>query len=280
MMPQKLSAFRERKLRFDASKAVRFSRIRHCLIASLPQNRVRFSRPVKENQGLTIVAKAKKTLSPYWLPRKGEEGERGNDTAQSETWGIRHGVPPTLPRTRVWLSGCAVAEHPRRSTEAQIIITPIPDTCIEAGHTVREAIGMLSPTASSRPRSSLRCKTYTPRLQAGPMREMPAVAGQPGAGLPRTTRLTNRRLTAGREGDGHRHRQSSPRRAGLPAFQKGVPNPEGTIDGTSRAAVEKLTGVTVEGVDCPLLPTAQGFVNRTTATASAGSRHRVRGLQP
>jgi hypothetical protein len=89
MMPQKLSAFRECKLRFDASKAVRFSRIRHCLIASLPQNRVRFSRPVKENQGLTIVAKAKKTLSAYWLPRKEEEGERGDDTpvATRETWG-------------------------------------------------------------------------------------------------------------------------------------------------------------------------------------------------
>jgi hypothetical protein len=37
MMPQNPSAFRERKLRFDASKPVRFSRIRHCLIASKPR---------------------------------------------------------------------------------------------------------------------------------------------------------------------------------------------------------------------------------------------------
>ena len=88
-MPQKLSAFRERKLRFDGSKAVRFSRIRQWINGSMDQNRVRFSRPVKENQGLTIVAKAKKTLSAYWLPRKGEEGERGHDTpvATRETWG-------------------------------------------------------------------------------------------------------------------------------------------------------------------------------------------------
>jgi len=94
MMPQNLPAFRERKLRFDASKPVRFSRIRHCLIASLPQNRVRFSRPVKENQGLTIVAKAKKNPVRLQAFQEGKEGERGNDTAQSETWGIRHGVPP------------------------------------------------------------------------------------------------------------------------------------------------------------------------------------------
>jgi hypothetical protein len=80
MMPQNLSAFRERKLRFDASKAVSFSRIRHCLIASLPQNRVIFSRPVKENQWLTIVAKAEKTLSPHWLPIGKREGKRGADT--------------------------------------------------------------------------------------------------------------------------------------------------------------------------------------------------------
>jgi hypothetical protein len=75
MMPQNLSAFREHKLRFDASKPVRFSRITHCLIASLPQNRVRFSRLVKENQGLAIVAEAKKNLSAYRLSREG--GKKG-----------------------------------------------------------------------------------------------------------------------------------------------------------------------------------------------------------
>jgi hypothetical protein len=74
MMPQNLSAFRGRKLRFNASKPVRFSRIRHCLIASLPQNRVRFSRLAKENQRLAIVAKAKKTLSAYRLSRRRREG--------------------------------------------------------------------------------------------------------------------------------------------------------------------------------------------------------------
>jgi|GEM_PF-6410290 hypothetical protein len=112
-MPQKLSAFRERKLRFDASKAVRFSRIRHCINASLPQNRVRFSRPVKKNQGLTIVAKAEKTLSAYWLPRRRRKGSGGTTPliAAQETWGSGRASPPAS-RERdvvVWL---LVAERP------------------------------------------------------------------------------------------------------------------------------------------------------------------------
>ena len=107
MMPQNLPAFRERKLRFDASKPVRFSRIRHCLIASLPQNRVRFSRPVKENQGLTIVAKAKKTLSACRLSRKGRKGSGGTTPPKA-----RHGGsgtasphPSTNQNLLVWLRG-------------------------------------------------------------------------------------------------------------------------------------------------------------------------------
>jgi len=120
MMPQNLPAFRERKLRFDASKAVRFSRIRHCINASLPQNRVRFSRPVKKNQGLTIVAKAEKTLSAYWLPRRRRKGSGGTTPliAAQETWGSGTASPPASTERDV------VVEHaPPRSQEHPSSVT-------------------------------------------------------------------------------------------------------------------------------------------------------------
>jgi hypothetical protein len=54
------------------------------------------------------------------------------------------------------------------------------------------------PTTSSRPRPSLRCTT--PAVE--PMREMPPLL----ANQAHSTGLTRRRLTAGREGEGERHR--------------------------------------------------------------------------
>jgi hypothetical protein len=141
MMPQNPSAFRERKLRFDASKPVRFSRIRHCLIASLPQNRVRFSRPVKENQGLTIVAKAKKTLSAYRLSRKGRKGS-------GET---------TPPKARQGGSGTAPPYHCTSqdvAVEDELHAASVVETCI-AIEPLRARLREVHPASTSRCGTSL-----------------------------------------------------------------------------------------------------------------------------
>jgi hypothetical protein len=199
-MPQKLSAFRERKLRFDASKAVRFSRIRHCINASLPQNRVRFSRPVKKNQGLTIVAKAEKTLSAYWLPRRRRKGS-GSTTpliAAQETWGSGTASPPASTERDV------VVEHapPRSQEHPSSVTTRLPPSQTlritsqvqDRQRAVREALGLPPPPHRARPDTFPLTRSWRLFTRPAHPENCPPLLVNPAPDHPRSIRLTHRVL--------------------------------------------------------------------------------------